>query len=125
MKSNPIATKEGQSLDEVYEALMSSPQENWDATLKTNIESVYFTIAAFIPLLGAAAKQGQGRGSVVITGSIAGIHWDFGFDHLSYQVSKAYVVLYPDLIDIRAVHHLTSVLAVFKALKAQNKTRFA
>jgi NAD(P)-dependent dehydrogenase (short-subunit alcohol dehydrogenase family) len=91
VRTNPISTKPGQSLEEVYEALMSSPQENWDATLKTNVESVYFTIAAFIPLLGAAAKQGQGRGSVVITGSIAGIHWDFGFDHLAYQVSKAYI----------------------------------
>jgi NAD(P)-dependent dehydrogenase (short-subunit alcohol dehydrogenase family) len=76
-------------LEEVHQALMSSPLENWDATLKTNIESVYFTITAFIPLLGAAAKRGQGRGSVVVTGSVSGIHWDFGFDHLSYQVSKA------------------------------------
>jgi NAD(P)-dependent dehydrogenase (short-subunit alcohol dehydrogenase family) len=89
MKPNPIATKPGQSLEEVHEALMSSPPENWDTVLKTNVDSVYFTIAAFIPLLGAAAKQGQGRGSVVVTGSIAGLHWDIGFDHLSYQVSKA------------------------------------
>jgi len=89
VQPNPIATEPGQSLEEVHQALMSSPIANWDTVLKTNVESVYFTIAAFIPLLGKAAKRGQGRGSVVVTGSIGGIHWDIGFDHLSYQVSKA------------------------------------
>jgi NAD(P)-dependent dehydrogenase (short-subunit alcohol dehydrogenase family) len=85
-----VKTRPGQSLSELYEALQSSPPEAWDDTMGTNVQSVYFTVTAFLPLLGEAAKKGQGRGSVVLTGSISGMHWDIGFDNLQYQVSKAY-----------------------------------
>lgn len=43
-------------------------------------------------LLGEAAKKGQGRGSVVLAGSVAGIHWSSSIDNLAYQASKAYPV---------------------------------
>jgi NAD(P)-dependent dehydrogenase (short-subunit alcohol dehydrogenase family) len=102
-------------LEELHKALSSSSEEIWDETLKTNVSSVYFTVAAFVPLLGAAAKRGGGRGSVIITGSSAGFHWDRGFDSLAYQTSKAYVSLTLQGVDDTdhdsGVHHLTTTLA--------------
>jgi NAD(P)-dependent dehydrogenase (short-subunit alcohol dehydrogenase family) len=80
----------GLSLQETYEALSSGSEQLWDDTLKTNVTSVYSTVVAFMPLLAEAAKKGQGRGSVVLTGSVAGIHWSNEVDTLAYQASKAY-----------------------------------
>lgn len=78
------------SLEDLHHALKSQKPEDWDATMKTNVTSVYFTVVSFLPLLGAAAKKGDGRGSVVITGSIGGLHNDKRVENLHYQASKAY-----------------------------------
>jgi len=90
MQPNPVYARPGSSLSELYEALASSRREDWDDTFQTNVESVFYTVVSFIPLLGEAAKKGQGRGSVVITGSASGIHWDKGVDNLHYATSKAF-----------------------------------
>jgi NAD(P)-dependent dehydrogenase (short-subunit alcohol dehydrogenase family) len=82
----------GQSLQEFQEAMASSTYENWEETLKTNVQAVYFTVVAFITLLGQAAKKGEGRGSVILTGSVGGIHADKSVENLSYQSSKAYIL---------------------------------
>jgi NAD(P)-dependent dehydrogenase (short-subunit alcohol dehydrogenase family) len=63
-----------------------------------------------MPLLAEAAKKGQGRGSVVLTGSVGGIHWAKEVDTLAYQASKAYVSP-TSRFDARAVHHLTLTLS--------------
>lgn len=89
LKSNPIYAQMGTSLEEMHKALSSSIDEIWEETFKTNVQSVYFTVIAFMPLLGEAAKKGQGRGSVVLTGSIAGIHWSRNIDNLAYMSSKS------------------------------------
>jgi len=97
--TNPIHVRDGQSLEEFQEAMASSAYSNWEATLKTNVQAVYFTVVAFITLLGKAAEKGEGRGSVILTGSVGGLHQDKNVENLSYQSSKA------------AVHHLTTTLA--------------
>src|SRR5208282_1361191 len=91
LRSNPIYARMGStSLEEMHKALSSSTDEIWEETFKTNVQSVYFTVVAFMPLLGEAARKGQGRGSVLLTGSIGGIHWSANIDNLAYQASKAY-----------------------------------
>jgi len=77
-------------LEELHAALSSSDPQDWNDTLSTNVTAVYYTVVAFMPLLGKAAKRGQGRGSVVITGSVGGMHWDAYVDTHDYQASKAY-----------------------------------
>jgi len=89
LERNPVYAAPGLSLEQTYKALASGSEKLWDDTLKTNVSSVYFTVVAFLPLLGAAAKNGQGRGSVILTGSVAGIHWSNEIDTLAYQASKA------------------------------------
>jgi NAD(P)-dependent dehydrogenase (short-subunit alcohol dehydrogenase family) len=91
--TNPIHVRDGQSLEEFQEAMASSAYSNWEATLKTNVQAVYFTVVAFITLLGKAAEKGEGRGSVILTGSVGGFHQDKGVENLSYQSSKAYAML--------------------------------
>jgi hypothetical protein len=71
-------------------------------------------------LLGEAAKKGQGRGSVILTGSVGGIHWDNNVDILNYQASKAYIPILWMEIDCSAVHHLTTTLAVIDLLELLN-----
>lgn len=93
LRSLATRARPGQSLEELHEALSSASYQDWDDTLKTNVQSVYFTVVAFLPLLGAAAKKGQGRGSVILTGSVGGMHWDNRVDTLDYQASKAYLAL--------------------------------
>jgi NAD(P)-dependent dehydrogenase (short-subunit alcohol dehydrogenase family) len=83
----------GSSLEDLYNSLRNQKPEDWEDTMKTNVSSVFFTVVSFLPLLGAAAKKGAGRGSVVITGSIGGIHHDKRLDILHYQASKAYYPL--------------------------------
>ena len=94
LRSLATHARPGQSLEELHEALSSASYQDWDDTFRTNVQSVYFTVVAFLPLLGAAAKKGQGRGSVILTGSIGGMHWDNKVDALHYQASKAYLPLF-------------------------------
>lgn len=93
LNTNPIHVQPGQSLEEFQEAMASSTYDNWEETLKTNVQAVYFTVVAFITLLGKAAQKGEGRGSVILTGSVGGFHQDKGVENLSYQSSKAYAIL--------------------------------
>ena len=72
--------------------MASSTYSDWEETLKTNVQAVYFTVVAFITLLGKGAERGQGRGSVILTGSVGGIHHDKNVENLSYQCSKAYAI---------------------------------
>ena len=78
-----------QTIEELQAALASATVDSWEDTLKTNVQAVYYTVVSFLPLLAAAAKKGEGRGGVVLTGSVAGIHWDHSVDNLNYQASKA------------------------------------
>jgi NAD(P)-dependent dehydrogenase (short-subunit alcohol dehydrogenase family) len=90
LRHNEIRARPGQTLEELHIALSSSDPKDWNDTLSTNVTAVYYTIVAFMPLLGNAAKKGQGRGSVVITGSVGGLHWDKFVDTHDYGASKAY-----------------------------------
>jgi len=83
----------GSSLEDLYNSLRNQKHEDWEDTMRTNVSSVFFTVVSFLPLLGAAAKKGNGRGSVLITGSIGGMHHDKRVDNLHYQASKAYYLL--------------------------------
>jgi NAD(P)-dependent dehydrogenase (short-subunit alcohol dehydrogenase family) len=92
LRYNPVPVTLDSSLEELHHALKNQKWEDWEDTMRTNVSSVYFTVVAFLPLLGAAAKKGDGRGNVVITGSIGGLHNDRRVDNLHYQASKAYYI---------------------------------
>jgi NAD(P)-dependent dehydrogenase (short-subunit alcohol dehydrogenase family) len=85
----PIPVQPGVSLEQTHEALASHDYSAWDDILTTNVRSIYYTVVTFIPLLGEAAKQGEGRGCATLIGSVGGIHWDKHIDTLNYSSAKA------------------------------------
>ena len=86
------------SLDELQESLWSSKHSDWDATFRINVTAHYFLSVALLKLLAAASDldlpdgrkgKDEGRGSIVITSSVASMHNSTNIDLTSYASSKA------------------------------------
>ncbi|RSM09128.1 hypothetical protein CEP52_004297 [Fusarium oligoseptatum] len=94
---NEIAYKPGESLDKLEAATLSAPYKGWEHTFRLNVLAPYYLTAGLVSLLGTAAAQGDGRGSVILFSSPASVH-----NHQfvpCYQTSKA------------AVDHLVRIMA--------------
>ncbi|KUI72435.1 Gluconate 5-dehydrogenase [Cytospora mali] len=96
---NPVEYKHDglSTVSDLKTATESASWESWDRSFQVNVLAPYFLTAGLIDLLGAATKQGFGRGSVVLFSSPASVH-----NHQfvpAYQTTKA------------AVDHLTRILA--------------
>lgn len=85
------------SLSEVRDALFSVPMADFTRVLDVNVTGAYYTVLAFLPLLGAANKRrpppqagvlSPPTAQVVITSSIAGYNRKVPFSY-AYNVSKA------------------------------------
>ncbi len=78
-------------------SLDSFPEQGWDKVMDLNVKSLFFLTQQCLPLLRAAAVDGQ-RARVINIGSINGLS-NSHMPNYSYTASKA------------AVHHLTRHLA--------------
>ena len=87
----------GQSLEQLYRATNSLSYKDLDLSFRINVFAQYFLTAGLVDFLGAAAKRGDGRGSVICFCSVASKHT--GQFVPAYQTSKA------------AVDHLVKILA--------------
>lgn len=85
-----IIRKEGESwspeldADAMSSLFLSTEAASWTETSDLNVASQYYLIGLFIPLL-AKAKDGN----VIVTTSIAGVHWSCTSSNPSYSASKA------------------------------------
>ena len=86
------------SLDELQKSLWSSKHSDWDDTFRINVSAHYFLSVALVKLLAAASERDlpggrkgkdEGRGSIVITSSVASMHNSTNIDLTSYAASKA------------------------------------
>jgi NAD(P)-dependent dehydrogenase (short-subunit alcohol dehydrogenase family) len=86
------------SLDELQASLWSSKHSDWDDTFRINVTAHYFLSVALVKLLAAASNldlpdgrkgKDEGRGSIVITSSVASMHNSTNIDLTSYAASKA------------------------------------
>ncbi|CCG82967.1 Putative uncharacterized protein [Taphrina deformans PYCC 5710] len=82
------------SVDEMSAQFLASEVDDWAETANVNVTSQYFLIGRFLPLL-AKAKDGN----VVVTSSIAGVHYSASSSNPSYSASKA------------AINHLVKLMA--------------
>ena len=67
--------------------LLDLTDEDWHATMRVNLDSMYYMCRAFLPCMVDA-----GRGAIVNTGSQWGIYPAPG--HIAYNVSKAAVIAF-------------------------------
>ena len=67
--------------------LLELTDEDWHATMRVNLDSMYYMCRAFLPSMVDA-----GRGAIVNTGSQWGMHPAPG--HIAYNVSKAAVIAF-------------------------------
>ncbi|KAH9939232.1 NAD-P-binding protein [Epithele typhae] len=79
------------------EVLWNESLEDWEQVYRTNVIGYFFTAAAFLPLLNAAARDGH-TGAVINISSMSGITRTTQH-HFKYNVSKA------------AAIHLSTLLA--------------
>lgn len=96
----PIRSSSSHSLEEFREAGLSLGPESWDKTFQVNVTANYRLTLELLPLLAAAAEKGDGRGSVVITSSVAAKHNSTNGEQTAYAASKA------------ATDHLVHLMAV-------------
>lgn len=94
---NELTYKTGESLSQLEAATLSCPYKGWEHTFRLNVLAPYYLTAGLISLLGAAAAQGDGRGSVILFSSPASVHNNQFVP--CYQTSKA------------AVDHLVRIMA--------------
>ena len=67
--------------------LLDLTDDDWHATMRVNLDSMYYMCRAFLPSMVDA-----GRGAIVNTGSQWGLHPAPG--HIAYNVSKAAVIAF-------------------------------
>lgn len=98
--SGPVA--EAKSASELRKALFDSGDskfDEWETVYRTNVSSIFFTTAAFIPLLQRSTETHDGwSGAVINITSISGLV-KTAQHHFAYNASKA------------AAEHLTRMLA--------------
>lgn len=94
--SGPKAEPDNSDADKLKEKLWNNESvEEWDATYRTDVTSVYFTTVAFLPLLQAAVEpNGSGErfsASVITTSSMSGI-MRHAQGHFAYNTAKGATV---------------------------------
>ena len=82
----------------------SFPEKGWDKVMDVNLKAPFFLTQKLLPLLAAAATQGD-PARVINIGSVDGLHNSL-FENFSYGSSKA------------GLHHLTRNLAVHLATRS-------
>jgi phenylacetate 2-hydroxylase len=68
---------------------LSHSHAAWGETFSVNTTAHFFLVAELLDLLNNAAKEGDGRGCVIITSSCASMHLCTNVDLTSYAASKA------------------------------------
>lgn len=96
-KTNKVSFEPGQSLEKLVEATKSLSFEDLDYSFRINLYAQYYLAAGLLDLLGAAAKKGEGRGSITMFSSAASMH--NGQFVPAYQMSKV------------GVDHLVKIMA--------------
>jgi NAD(P)-dependent dehydrogenase (short-subunit alcohol dehydrogenase family) len=100
--SSKTQNTEHEDASQLRSSLFDDPAatfEQWDDVYRTNVSALFFTTAAFLPLLQRGSEQEHGWSSTVInTTSISGIV-KVSQHHFAYNASKA------------AAIHLTKMLA--------------
>lgn len=94
---NEVAYTPGGGIEKLRAATLSAPYQRWVNTFQLNVLAPYYLTAELLGLLGNAASQGEGRGSVVLFSSPASVHNNQFVP--CYQTSKA------------AVDHLVRIMA--------------
>ncbi|XXH00519.1 hypothetical protein Hte_006866 [Hypoxylon texense] len=87
----------GDTLQKLRGSMQSMAYEDMEKSFKVNVMAPYYMTAGVIDLLGEAAKQGEGRGAVVLFSSAAAQH--HGQFAPAYQCSKA------------AIDHMVRIMA--------------
>lgn len=102
ISSTSGTVSEAKSAQELREALFDSGDsqfDEWESVYRTNVTSMFFTTAAFLPLLQKSTEKHAGWSAAVInTTSISGLIKS-AQHHFAYNTSKA------------AAEHLTRMLA--------------
>ncbi|ORY79501.1 hypothetical protein BCR37DRAFT_394223 [Protomyces lactucae-debilis] len=83
------------SVDELVKQLTTTSFEDWQSSYACNTIAPYVLAGLFLPALHAS-KTG---GNIIMTSSIAGVHWSAKSSNASYGASKA------------ALNHLVKILA--------------
>ena len=84
--SGPKGFPDTSDAKQMKENLWKEPVEEWNATYKTNVTSVFFSVVTFLPLLQAApSKLGA---SVIVISSMSGL-MRHSQSHFSYNAAKA------------------------------------
>lgn len=88
-KNPPDAEEATEQKDKLFG---SETFEEWDDVYRTNVSAVYFTTAAFLPLL-QAGKESHGHlsASVIVISSISGITSN-AQGHFAYNAAKGATV---------------------------------
>jgi phenylacetate 2-hydroxylase len=68
---------------------LSHSHAAWGETFSVNTTAHFFLVAELLDLLSNSAKEGDGRGCVIITSSCASMHLCTNVDLTSYAASKA------------------------------------
>ena len=95
--SGPKADTSASDATELRDELWSKEDpEAWGAVFNTNVSSVYFTALAFLPLLQAVARGGDGKeahqtSSIIVISSMSGI-MRHAQGHFSYNAAKGATV---------------------------------
>ncbi|KAI0658528.1 NAD-P-binding protein [Cubamyces menziesii] len=95
--STSTVEKGDESAQALKDQLWNEDLSEWETVYRTNVIGYFFTTAAFLPLLSAAAREGH-TGSVINISSMSGITRT-SQHHFKYNVSKA------------ATIHLSTLLA--------------
>jgi len=89
VKNRSVNLPLGTSPEEFSTALLECTQKTWDDVMHINTSSVYFTTAAFVPLLAKARKQFPTAGSVLNVTSMSGMTKQSQGGQFPYNSAKA------------------------------------
>lgn len=95
--SGPKAETSSSDATELRDELWSKEDpEAWSSVFNTNVSSVYFTALAFLPMLQAVARGGDGKeahqtSSIIVISSMSGI-MRHAQGHFSYNAAKGATV---------------------------------
>ena len=84
--AGPKGFPDSADAEETKSKLWTEHVEDWDATFRTDVTSVFFSTVAFLPLLQAAPREHCS--SVIVISSMSGLMRD-SQAHFSYNAAKA------------------------------------
>ncbi|KAI0722281.1 NAD(P)-binding protein [Cerioporus squamosus] len=95
-KGTSTVEKGDESANALKEQLWNENLSDWEEVYRTNVIGYFFTSAAFLPLLSAAARDGH-TGTVINISSMSGITRT-SQHHFKYNVSKAATIQLSQLL---------------------------